>query len=190
MIGVLKSRLSLRSPLRRFRDDDRGFLSVEAVFVLPLLIWVFLAMFVYWDAFRSQNTHIKASYTISDMLSREQTAVTPTMINGLHGIFRFVSNTNENTWIRITHIQYVEGTDRHNVVWRYTTRSSSAPNLSNATIGEMRPQIPIMYDGDTALIVETWRNFRPAFQVGLSDRTFYQLTVVRPRFLSPMPFTS
>ena len=63
------------------------------------------------------------------------------------------------------------------------------PMQDNATIDELRPQIPVMSDADTALIVETWRNFTPAFQVGLDRRTFYQITVTRPRFVSPMPFT-
>lgn len=183
------TRVSLRDALRRFRDDTRGFMTVEAVIVLPLLIWVFLAMFVYWDAFRSQNTHIKASYTVADMLSREQTGVNANLINGLHGIFRFVSNTQEQTWIRVTHIQYTQATDTYTVVWPFTTNASAAPNLNNGTIDELRPQIPVMSDADTALIVETWRNFTPAFQVGLDRRTFYQITVTRPRFVSPMPFT-
>jgi hypothetical protein len=29
-------------------------------------------MFVFWDAFKTQNVNLKATYTIADMISREQ----------------------------------------------------------------------------------------------------------------------
>ena len=44
----------------------------------------YLALFVYWDAFRSVNTTQKAAYTISDMISREM-APLPTGRRGWRG---------------------------------------------------------------------------------------------------------
>ena len=44
------------SSLRRFREDQSGTLIAEAVIVLPMMLWAYLAMFVYWDAYRSINS--------------------------------------------------------------------------------------------------------------------------------------
>ena len=60
----------LRARLATFAQDARGSLSVEAALILPLLCWFYVASFVWFDAFRTQNANLKASYTLADMLSR------------------------------------------------------------------------------------------------------------------------
>ena len=43
----------MRSPLQMLRDfgrDEKGTIMAETVIVLPLLLWAYLALFVYWDA--------------------------------------------------------------------------------------------------------------------------------------------
>lgn len=175
--------------LRRFRQEEGGFISVEAILVMPLLLWVFMAMFVYWDAFRAQNTSVKATYVVADMISRENNAVNTAFINGMHQVFRYMVNTPEQTWMRVTSVQFNQGTNTYNVLWSRTTNATRAPAYTTATLATQRSRLPILANTDTVIVVETWRRFSPAFWVGLQRRTMYEFTVVRPRFLSPLPIS-
>ena len=179
----------LRQTLRRFRQDERGIVSTETILVMPLLMWVFMAMFVYWDAFRAHNTSIKASYAIADLISRENAPVNNAFIGGMHSLFRYMVATDEGTWLRVSSVQYDASQDRYNVLWSRTTNTNRSPAHTTATMVAMRPKLPVPANADTLIVVETWRQFSPAFKVGLERRTFYETSVVRPRFLSPLPIS-
>jgi Flp pilus assembly protein TadG len=170
----------------RFLRDDRAAVSVEAILMLPLLFWILIATFVYWDAFRAVNTHVKATYTVADMLARQLGPVNTAFINGLDSVHRFISNVDDNdSWLRITSVQYDAATDSYVVLWSRST--GAAPALTTATLAPMAGNLPVMWDGDTAIVVEAWRIFREIIPVGMNDRTLYEFTVMRPRFLSPIP---
>lgn len=179
----------LRHALRRFRQDESGVITTETLLITPLLMWVFLALFVYWDAFRAQNTSIKASYVVADMISRENAPVNTAFINGMHSVFRYIVDTGEDTWIRVSSVQYSVSQDRYNVLWSRTTNATRAPAHTTTTMVALRSHLPVPADSDTLIVVETWRRFTPAFQVGLDRRTFHEVSVVRPRFLSPLPIS-
>jgi Flp pilus assembly protein TadG len=180
---------ALRARLRRFRQDEAGFISIEAIIVMPLLLWVFLALFVYWDAFRTENTSIKSTYVIADMISREPSPVNMAYINGMHQVFRYMNATDEDTWIRISSVQFRQSDNSYRVIWSRSTDTSRAPIHTNATMATQRHRLPILADQDAIIVVETWRRFTPAFKVGLQRRTFDEFTVVRPRLLIPMPIS-
>ncbi len=75
MLNILTSRL------RRFRDDTQGYITVEAMIILPVLLWLFGASWVYFDVMRQQTVNQKGNYTIGDMISRETDAVTDAYID-------------------------------------------------------------------------------------------------------------
>jgi len=176
--------------LCRLRGDDRGAISTEALLILPVLLWAYMAMFVYWDAFRAVNSHGKATYTVADMLSREMNPVGPAYIDGLAAIHRFITMTPAgDSYIRVTHFQYDADDGDYIVLW--SDSSAGAPAALNAAgLAARADQIPVMADADTAILVEAWRIFRPRLDVGVGERSLYEFTVVRPRFLSPLPYTS
>ena len=74
----------LLTQLTRFRRDERGSVIAEMVITLPMLIWAYMAMYVYWDAFRMINSVQKASYTISDMVSREMLPLDTNSVSYTH----------------------------------------------------------------------------------------------------------
>ncbi len=74
----------------------------EAVIVLPLFLWAYIALFVYWDAFRSMNTVQKAAYTISDMISREKTGKTTAYVNGMSKVLEYLIDEDQDARLRVT----------------------------------------------------------------------------------------
>ncbi|MFZ1482823.1 MAG: pilus assembly protein, partial [Paracoccaceae bacterium] len=62
---------ALTRQIRRFRDQEDGLVMTEFLIMLPLLVWTFMALFIYWDAFRTINQAQKAAYSVSDVISRQ-----------------------------------------------------------------------------------------------------------------------
>lgn len=168
------------APLRRFREDQRGSLSVEAVLVLPFLLWAFAGLYTFFDGYRAQNVNLKAAYTISDMLSRETGTIDSDYIDGMNRVYDFLTYSPEDTEIRVTVITYIEGEDRHEIVCSESTGARNEITLANWDIVE--DEIPNMPDGDTLIIVETWMTYDPLIDVGVSRKDMTNLIVTRPRF--------
>jgi len=177
---------SLRAALARFRDQTRGSLSVEAVIILPILIWAFTASIVWFDAFRVQNTNLKAGYAVSDALSRQTAAVTPAYLEGMRDVYAFLSNTRNRADLRVTSIERDPNDGSNRVVWSYGTGEMQA--LNNADLLDRAGSIPIIAAGDTIIFVETIMSYVPPINVGLLARTFTNEIPTRPRFAPQMVF--
>lgn len=165
---------------RRFRRDERGGITAEAVIVLPMLIWAYLALFVYWDVFRSMNTVQKATYNISDLISR-QSEVDTRFLDGMQSILDYLIDSDQEASLRMTSIQYLADDDSYYVLWSRSP-GGALPALTNASVQGYRDKIPDMPDGHSVLLVETQVSYSPAFNAGIGDQNFSQMIVTRPRF--------
>ena len=165
--------------LRRFSRAEDGSVTAEAIIVMPMLIWAYLALFVYWDLFRSYNTVQKASYTISDLISR-QSDVDTKFLDGMLTIMNYLIDSDQDAKMRLTSVQWIEKDQRFVVLWSRSPGRGMA-ELTNTTVQEMQPWIPTMTDGNSVIIVETAVSYRPAFDAGVGARNFTEFVVTRPR---------
>ena len=178
----------LTQTLRRFRSEDRGSVVAEAVIALPLMIWAYMGLYVYWDAFRAVNLAQKASYTVADYISRERGTLSNTEIAGLAKVFQYMMDTDQTTKMRITSIYWNPQTNRFEVYWSRSPGSTMTP-LTTTTLQAVRDRIPLMSDGDSAILLETETSYSPGFQVGIEDQVFKNFIVTRPRFLTRICLT-
>ncbi|GGL72836.1 TadE/TadG family type IV pilus assembly protein [Wenxinia marina] len=163
---------------RRLRAEE-GSVTVEAVIMLPALIWCYLGTFVFFDAYRAQTVNIKTGYTIGDTLSREQTLITERYIDSLYELQTLAVNTDQDVALRVTVIGYDADEDAFTVAW---SRTRGGPDeLDAATVNAARDRIPTMSEVDHTIVVETWVDYAPAFQVGIDPFTFEDFVTVRPR---------
>lgn len=186
--------LSLANAIGRFRKDDRGSLSVEAALMLPMLCFFYVGSFVWFDAFRAQNTNLKAGYTIADMLSRESLPVSDDYLNGLNRIFDYLTYSRHNTYIRVTSVKCTDKCDDDatralEVCWSWASTGRTAHTQATLTANELdgnttslADRIPLMPLGDTVLMTETFMAYEPPFDVGIGAQYFEYHTVTRPRF--------
>lgn len=170
----------LMTRARRFRRNDEGSVLVEAVMVLPTMFWAVLAMFVYWDAYRSINTVQKAAYTVSDTISRLRTDVDGTYLSGLNTVMNYLLDAGQTARMRVTSVTWDAYEDRFEVLWSYSPGAAMAA-LDTDTLQPYASLIPAMTDGDTVVVVEAAVDYAPAFNVGLADTTIEQFVVTRPR---------
>ena len=173
----------MRRPFSRFLGDEGASVVAEAVIVLPLLLWAYIALFVYWDAFRSMNTVQKAAYTLSDMISRDQNrnGITSAYIDGMKQVMNYLIDENQDPHLRVSSIYWSNTNNRFEVQWSRSPNNQMTP-MTTALLQGYSNAIPTMAAGDTVILVETEVDYVPAFNVGMPNQVFRQFIVTRPRF--------
>lgn len=177
---------ALPGPLQRWLCDTRGALTVETVIVLPMLLVAFLALLVFYDAFRTQKVNVSASYTLSDLISRQVAPVTPAFLEGLHEIYDHISRANHATSLRISSVYWNVIAEEYQVVWSYATRGGTP--LGNAALNERVDRLPVIPRADTVILMEATMEYRPPISQGLGNQTFAHFVVTRPRFAPQIVF--
>lgn len=165
---------------RSLRSED-GAVSTEAVLMFPLLIWAWIAMFTFFEGLRETNINQKASYTIGDMLSRETNEIDMTYLEGMRDVFDWMTRTQKPVEMRVTVVRWNEESGQHDLIW---SRGVGGPGdlTQTAFTSKITPQMPILADASSAIVVETWAHFEPVLDIGLTPTTIYNLVVTPPRF--------
>ncbi|MCB6178911.1 hypothetical protein LHP98_12315 [Rhodobacter sp. Har01] len=170
----------LARPLKRFSREEDGLVMTEFLIMLPLLVWTFMALFIYWDAFRTINQSQKAAYAVSDLVSRQSEVDRP-FIGGMEKVMEYLTN-GKSVRMRITSIQWDAIAEEYHVIFSESP-GGEMPKLTASDVADMADdKIPIMASGDTVVIVETEVAYTPAFDVGITAHTFDNFIVTRPRY--------
>lgn len=202
--------------LHRFKRDTRGMMIVEAVIILPALVWTFIAFAVFWDAYRVINQAQKGTYALADIISRERAQVSSTYARSYAKIFAYVAeidgNINSMSYtsgpvvVRVTSASYTEGANPGDLgtltrMWSMSSDPSRMALHTDQSLAGIQNRIPTLLDGDTILIVETRLRWQPkvtaqtvASLVGgrteawMTSRDIDTFTTVRPRFVPKICF--
>ncbi|WP_421703603.1 TadE/TadG family type IV pilus assembly protein [Aliiroseovarius sp.] len=183
----------LRNRTRAFCRDEDGSMTVEAVMILPFLLWAFLATFTYFDVYRAKNLALKANYAISDLLSRENTPIDMNYLLGIEDIYTYLTQGGDPAWVRVTVVRCTEDcTDEAvrtlDVGWSKATDGLAA--LTDEQVQETYADvIPLLAEGDWVTMVETMAGYEPPFSVyltGIRPRDMRDIVLTRPRFASQL----
>ncbi|MGR3662482.1 MAG: TadE/TadG family type IV pilus assembly protein [Paracoccaceae bacterium] len=177
----------------KFRSDQKGSLSVEAIFAFPLLLWAATGTYTFFDAFKAQNASYRANYTISDMLSRETDSIGTNYMNGMEKVFRYMTHADEaGTWIRISQVQCMDNCadgEGRTLRMEWSHGSSGARSLTQADFDFYNAEIPLLAQADRLVLVETSMLYKPPFAqalVSFPERDLVSHVVTRPRFASQL----
>jgi Flp pilus assembly protein TadG len=202
------------NPLRNFISQTRGNMAVEAVLVLPMLAWVFIAFTVFWDAYRVKHLAQKATYTIADVISRERAQVRKQFVYSYLRLFRYAAEVPGNpnltdyttapAVVRVTSVLFAKdenGDGSIGVLWSMSSDPGRMALHTNDTIETIKAQIPAMLDGDNIIVVESRLRWQPKFTAAMAasligpstlgwmtERDIDVLTTVRPRFVPKVCF--
>jgi hypothetical protein len=167
--------------LRRFRDEEDGLIFAEFLIMLPLLLWTFMALFIYWDAFRTINQAQKAAYSVSDLISR-QSEVTVGFLDGLEVVTEYLMNDSPGVSIRITSLEWREDEDAYRVIFSYSPGNKMPTHTPTTLMAIKEERIPDMADNHGAVIVETTVDYDPAINIGIPNHSFDNFVITRPRY--------
>jgi hypothetical protein len=173
--------MRLRSAIRKSVEEERGSFSVEAVLMFPMIVWAFMALYVFFEGLRESNINLKATYTIGDLLSRETELIDEAYLNGMNATYAWLSRSAQPVSLRVTVVRYDAATDKHVALWSRGVAGRS--NLTQSEVDQkISPRVPIMADASTAIVVETWTTYDPIMDIGLTDTEIHNVVVTTPRF--------
>lgn len=180
-----------------FLRQEDGLVLVEGLLMMPLVVWALVAMFIYWDVFRTINVTQKAAYSVADLLSRQRDDITPTYLNGLQKVVDFLTPGGHPVTVRITSLQCVALTGAqvcNTTGGSYKKLFSESPEgkIAGLTEAQLQPwkgvKIPTLANGESVFVVETQVDFKAQLQtvlmgllVGVEDQSFGEFIVTRPR---------
>jgi len=177
-----------RHSIDRFRRDEEASLSVEAVMVLPILLWAFLATYTFFDVYRAKNLALKANYAISDLLSRETMTIDMNYLLGAEKVFKYLTQSDDTAWVRVTEVYCNDNcADPSRDLKRdWSKATDNLPTFNDDDVMDhLEPIIPLIATGERVIIVETGVGYEPPFSQGLTgigSRNFVDIVMTRPRF--------
>ncbi len=163
------------------RRED-GSVTIEAIIMLPILAAFYCATFVWFDAYRQKTLVMKASYAVSDVLSRQEEVDEPYLDN-MRDVLDYMIPSNAAPKMRISLINNIyddDGNTAYTVVWSYGPNGMN--DLTQEDIDRDSSWIPVMGDDDNVVVTETAVLHQPIFRVGIEDKVYRNTIVTRPRF--------
>jgi hypothetical protein len=179
---------NLKQRFGSFLHEEDGLVIAETLIMLPMLIWVLVAMFIYWDVFRTINITQKAAYSVADLLSRQRTEVPSAYADGLQNVVDFLTPGGHPVDVRITSLQYDGNNNKFTLLCSYSPKNKAAV-LNEADIQPwLNTKIPALSHGENVFVVETEVKFTAqldtaiaGLMVGVKDATYGEFIVTRPR---------
>ncbi|WP_171240476.1 TadE/TadG family type IV pilus assembly protein [Ruegeria sp. HKCCA5491] len=182
----------LRRAIGRFVRDTSGAALVEMGFALPILILLTTGALVVQDAVRMSYLRSKATYTVSDMISREDTFIDADYFNGLNSVFRYIVGPQHPSELRISTIECTadcqdEAQRVLEFCWSHPSSGLSA--LTNDQIASYEARTPLFSEGDTLLMTEAFLDYTPLFgDFIMSPQTYQTVAFTRPRIAGQIKF--
>lgn len=189
----------LLTHIKNFARNTNGTVAIEVVVILPILLWAIAAMAIFFDVFRTKSTAEKAAFTISDLLSRETNAITPTFVTNTRVLFDDIVGLTtpadgeveaaDDSSMRISVIKWDEDTLAYELQWS-EVRGAAFLGYEEADMTDLADSLPTMADQDTVILVETHFTYSPNLNVGLGDRDIETFVFTRPRYAPQLVFDS
>lgn len=176
--------------LKNFIRREDGSYSVEAVLVFPILLWVLVATFVFWDVFKLRNNAVTATYTLADMISRQTEEIDPAFLSGLDDVFTAVVGAEVPMDMRVTVMRMDVGSDPVTdptelaLVWSHGT--DGMPQYVDPV--SLEDNIPILAVGATLILVETVVTWTPPLASILPETELGSRVFASPRFVPQILF--
>ncbi len=184
----MTSMTPFRFGLGGFARDEDASVSVEAVLILPLLLWAFVASYTFFDVYRDKNLSLKANYAVSDLLSRETTPIDMNYLNGAAKLYKYLTRSPGSGWMRVTSVYCDQDCDLNSrrLKTHWSKATGSLPTYTDQSLRDiLGPTIPWLAAGDQLIVVETGIEYKTPFSrtfSGIGDQTLVDVVMTRPRF--------
>lgn len=180
--------LKALAPFRRFRQREDGAVLVEGLLLLPLLLWAAFGLYVYWDAYRTINTVQKASNTVAEAFSRQESSVNAAFARGITNTMGLLMKQQKIPRVRYSSVEYVASKKRFELNWSCSLNPSAMPPWTTTTLQTVANRLPTTADGFTLLLIETEVPYEPPLNIGLNAMNIRQFIFIKPRFVSKVGF--
>jgi hypothetical protein len=166
--------------LTRFSRKEDGNIAVEALIIVPILFWAYLALFVIFDAYRQHSINQKAAYTIGDLVSRQSNAIDLAFLTGARTLFDTLARSSEQTSVRVTSVWYDQANDRYVRDWSQSVGTEIA--ATDEEVAGWANLLPVMPNFESITVVETWSRYNAPFTIGINNHDIHNFIFTRPRY--------
>lgn len=183
------TKITCLTGLAQFRKSESGTVSTEAMILFPILLAVFSAGVVFFDAFRQQNLAQKANYVLGDMISQETSTIDEAYIASTYQLFELMTNRPQrNSAVRITVAEYRAEDD----IWMTLWSSAHGTRQTPIEVGSVafQDKLPRGADLEQIIVVETWGTHTPLVYVGLDAHVIYSYSFTSPRYAPQITYTA
>jgi Flp pilus assembly pilin Flp len=171
--------------LNRFLREERAAVAFESVIIFPILVWAWVGTFTFFDAYRVYNTSIKATFTVADLISRQEFDIQVDEMDGFANMLASMIRDHDGVQMRATEIHRTND-GSYRAVWSHTT--GNLARLCGNSLASMQDRLPTVAIGERFVILESFIDFEPAFNMGVNDLDFENFTVTRPRYAGRVPY--
>lgn len=171
---------NIQNYLRNFSRDNRGSVAIEAAIIIPVLLWAFVAMWVFFEAYKTRSEVEKAAWVIGDMISRETNAIDDEYLDGAKSLFDLLSDSDSPSGLRVSVITYSGAFETYQLEWSQIRGNIAA--LEGSSMTDLADDLPVMADGERLILVQTISTYEPNLNVGIGDQTMKTFIFTRPRF--------
>ncbi|SLN73706.1 hypothetical protein ROJ8625_03970 [Roseivivax jejudonensis] len=184
MTSILKRRFAA------FATRENGDVNIEAILALPILWFIFCGVWVWHDASRSSALEQRVNYSVGDMISRETRPLNPEYVDHTYElVLAMLESRPEDTDLRISVVKQTKNIENeapsYEVLW--SESRGIRPEL-DGYINDMSEKLPLMARNDQIVLVETWTDYEPVFEAGLSTFEISSYSFTRPRFAPQVLF--
>ncbi len=172
---------------RRYLRSESGSMSLEAILVIPFMVWTYIGLYSVTDAYRTAHENVVSTYAIGDILSRQEDEISPEYLAGLNKMHKIMTRAKSDTDLRVTVVNYNFVRNRYEVQWSYATANKEIRTTD--TISEISAKIPTLANGESVVLVETWMKFIPISSFLMGGFEFSDATVTRPRYAPTLAWT-
>ena len=162
-----------------WRRED-GNLAIEAMIIFPILFWAFLAMIVFFDAYRQHGLNQKAAYTIGDLVSRQSDAIDSDFLEGSRELFDTLIRSSNETSLRVTSVWYDAASDTYMRDW--SESDGTEPPATEEEVAGWRDLLPVLPNFESITVVETVSRYEAPFNVGIVSHEIRNFIFTRPRY--------
>jgi len=194
------------SALRRYLACESGTLTMEFMLWLPILLFWFVISAVFYDAYRTRDAAAKASYTISDIVSRS-IEIDDSMLGDLVTLQRsLLPRAGATMFMRLSAIRCIDvdgctdlaaaSQGDYTAVWSIVPDQPAWPEgfvpPAVLTDGDLPIELmPPMDTLDEVVLIDVSVPFVPfADWVGINAQQWDFRIVVRPRFVPSIALTA
>lgn len=170
-----------RAALRRTGRDERGSISIETMVMLPVMFWALLFGFTVHDSYRKMSLHQKAAFSVGDAISRETAVIDDQYFTGMRDAFEYLSLSQGKTEMRLSQLTFDAVNNEYRTDWS-EVRSDDVSPLTDGEVKNWHDKLPVMLDEERVILLETWSNHEPVFNLGLVEDEIRTFVFTRPRY--------
>jgi hypothetical protein len=180
---------SMGQSVARFRrSQNGGVVTIEFILFLPILLFILVGGFAFFDAYREKALVQKAAFTVADLVSRETMSLNPDYIDSMYALMTHITRNSTPTGMRISVLQWDEDDQEFAVQWSQVRGTSYPDALTDTDAVALEDDLPIVPDADNIILVQSAHEY--SMWTYLTDETVLMTNFVfaRPRFGPTVPY--